>query len=124
MRAVVVAYHEMGCAGIEALLRNGFDIAAVFTHRDDAGEALWFRSVAELCVQHGLTVFAPDDVNHPLMVEAIRRLDPDILFSFYYRTLLKAPILNIPKSGCLNLHGSLLPKISGPKPDQLGDCQR
>ena len=116
MRAVVVAYHEMGCAGIEALLRNGFDIAAVFTHRDDAGEALWFRSVAELCVQHGLPVFAPDDVNHPLMVEKIRRLEPDILFSFYYRALLKAPILNIPKSGCLNLHGSLLPKYRGRSP--------
>ena len=116
MRAVVVAYHEMGCAGIEALLRNGFDIAAVFTHRDDAGEALWFRSVAELCVQHGLAVFAPDDVNHPLMVEKIRRIEPDILFSFYYRALLKAPILNIPKSGCLNLHGSLLPKYRGRSP--------
>ena len=116
MRTVVVAYHEMGCAGIEALLRNGFDVAAVFTHRDDAGEALWFRSVAETCVQHGLTVFAPDDVNHPLMVEKIRRLEPDILFSFYFRALLKAPILNIPKSGCLNLHGSLLPKYRGRSP--------
>ena len=116
MRAVVVAYHEMGCAGIEALLRNGFEIAAVFTHRDDAGEALWFRSVAEVCVQHGLTVFAPDDVNHPLMVEKIRRLEPDILFSFYFRVLLKAPVLNIPKSGCLNLHGSLLPKYRGRSP--------
>ena len=116
MRAVVVAYHEMGCAGIEALLRNGFDVAAVFTHRDDAGEALWFRSVAETCVQHGLTVFAPDDVNHPLMVEKIGRLEPDILFSFYFRALLNAPILNIPKSGCLNLHGSLLPKYRGRSP--------
>ena len=116
MRAVVVAYHEMGCAGIEALLRNGFEIAAVFTHRDDAGEALWFRSVAEFCVQHGLSVFAPDDVNHPLMVEKIRRLEPDILFSFHYRALLKAAVLNIPKSGCLNLHGSLLPKYRGRSP--------
>ena len=116
MRAMVVAYHEMGCAGIEAVLRNGFEIAAVFTHRDDAGEALWFRSVAEFCVQHGLPVFAPDDVNHPLMVEKIRRLEPDILFSFHYRALLKAPILNIPKSGCFNLHGSLLPKYRGRSP--------
>ena len=116
MRAVVVAYHEMGCAGIEAVLRNGLEIAAVFTHRDDAGEAQWFGSVAEFCVRHGLSVFAPDDVNHPLMVEKIRRLEPDILFSFYYRVLLKAPILNIPKFGCLNLHGSLLPKYRGRSP--------
>lgn len=116
MRAVVIAYHEIGCAGIEALLRAGYEVAAVFTHRDTPGEAIWFRSVAELGVRHGLPVFAPHDVNHPLVVEQIRDLAPDILFSFYFRTLLKTPLLNVPKAGCLNLHGSLLPKYRGRSP--------
>ena len=68
MKAVVLAYHDMGCAGIEALLRHGFEIAAVFTHKDDPRENVWFGSVAELAAARGLPVYAPDDINHPLWV--------------------------------------------------------
>jgi len=113
MRAVVLAYHNIGCVGIEALLANGYEIAAVFTHRDDPNENLWFRSVAELAAQHEIPVFAPDDINHPLWVQRIREMAPDILFSFYYRDMVKPEILDIPTAGCLNLHGSLLPKYRG-----------
>lgn len=113
MRAVVLAYHNIGCAGIDALLRNGFEILAAFTHKDDPRETIWFDSVAELATARNIPVFAPDDINHPLWVERIRRMDPDILFSFYYRKVLKQPILDIPKAGCLNLHGSLLPRYRG-----------
>ncbi|MBU2499496.1 MAG: bifunctional UDP-4-amino-4-deoxy-L-arabinose formyltransferase/UDP-glucuronic acid oxidase ArnA [Proteobacteria bacterium] len=113
MRAIVLAYHNIGCVGIEALLRKGFEIAAVFTHRDDPGEEIWFDSVAELAASLGTPVFAPEDINHPLWIKRIRDFEPDILFSFYYRTLLRPAILDIPPSGCLNLHGSLLPKYRG-----------
>ncbi|MCJ7595756.1 MAG: hypothetical protein MUO52_13395, partial [Desulfobacterales bacterium] len=65
MRAIVLAYHDIGCAGIEALLRKGFEIAAVFTHRDEPGEEIWFDSVAELAASSGIPVFAPEDINHP-----------------------------------------------------------
>jgi len=116
MRAVVLAYHDIGCVGIEALLRHGFDVAAVFTHGDDPHEATWFRSVAVEATQHGIPVFAPEDVNHPLWVERIRDLAPDVLFSFYYRKLVHEEILSIPPQGCLNLHGSLLPKYRGRAP--------
>lgn len=113
MKTIVLAYHNIGCAGIEALLRNGFDIAAVFTYRDDPGENIWFGSVAEFAASRNLPVFAPDNINHPIWVRKIRELSPDILFSFYYRDMIKSPILEIPKKGCLNLHGSLLPKYRG-----------
>ncbi|HUV64740.1 MAG TPA: bifunctional UDP-4-amino-4-deoxy-L-arabinose formyltransferase/UDP-glucuronic acid oxidase ArnA [Sedimentisphaerales bacterium] len=113
MKSIVFGYHNIGCAGIEALLRNGFQIAAVFTHKDDPGENLWFDSVAELAASRGIPVFAPDDINHPLWVKRIKELAPDIIFSFYYRDMVKQPILDIPPAGCLNLHGSLLPKYRG-----------
>lgn len=48
MKAIVVAYHNMGCMGIEALMRNGYEIQAVFTYPDDPDETIWFESVAEL----------------------------------------------------------------------------
>ncbi len=116
MKAVVLAYHNIGCVGVEALLRHGFHIAAVFTHSDDAEENLWFDSVAVLAASRNIPVYAPDNINHPLWVEKIRELAPDILFSFYYRNLLLQPILDIPPAGCLNLHGSLLPKYRGRAP--------
>jgi len=116
MRAVVLAYSNIGCAGLRALLRHGFEIVAVFTHRDDPQETIWFDSVAELAATHRLPVFAPEDMNHPMWVEKVRELRPDVLFSFYYRRLIKTEILDIPKVGCLNLHGSLLPKYRGKAP--------
>lgn len=116
MKAIVLAYHNMGCAGLRALLRNGYEIAAVFTHPDDPKENVWFESVAEVAASHGIPVFAPEEINHPIWVERIREMQPDILFSFYYRNLIKPALLDIPTQGCLNLHGSLLPKYRGRVP--------
>ena len=113
MKAIVLAYHNIGCIGIEALLRNGFEIPAVFTHKDDPGEDIWFNSVAELAASRGMPVFAPEDINHPIWVRKIRELEPDIIFSFYYRNMVGPAILEIPPTGCLNLHGSLLPRYRG-----------
>jgi len=116
MRAVVLAYHDVGCEGIESLLRNGVEVAAIFTHADDPAEGTWFKSVAELGSRRGIPVFAPEDINHPLWVQRIRDLQPDILFSFYYRKLIREPLLEVPPLGCLNLHGSLLPRYRGRAP--------
>jgi UDP-4-amino-4-deoxy-L-arabinose formyltransferase/UDP-glucuronic acid dehydrogenase (UDP-4-keto-hexauronic acid decarboxylating) len=115
-KVVVAAYHNMGCAGIRALRRCGFDIQAIFTYTDDPQETIWFDSVADLALEFNIPVYAPDNINHPLWVEKIRALRPDFLFSFYYRDIIQQPILDIPTRGCLNLHGSLLPKYRGRAP--------
>lgn len=116
MKTVVFAYHDIGCSGIRALLAAGYDIQAVFTHLDAPQETRFFASVAELCAQLQLPVYAPPDVNHPLWTERIRQLAPDIIFSFYYRQLLSQTILDIPTVGAFNLHGSLLPRYRGRAP--------
>lgn len=113
MKTIVLAYHNIGCVGIEALVRNGFQVAAVFTHKEDPNENIWFESVAELAAKKGIPVYAPDNINHPLWVKKIKDLEPDIIFSFYYRDIIKPSILDIPRAGCLNLHGSLLPEYRG-----------
>ncbi|EIK68961.1 bifunctional polymyxin resistance protein ArnA [Pseudomonas synxantha BG33R] len=115
-KAVVFAYHDIGCAGIEALLGAGYDIAAVFTHADDPKENNFYGSVAQLCARHGIPVHAPEDANHPLWVERIAKLNPEYIFSFYYRNLLSEPLLAIARKGAFNLHGSLLPKYRGRAP--------
>ena len=116
MKAVVLAYHNVGCAALQALLRHHIEVAAVFTHRDDENENIWFDSVAQLAAAHNIPVYAPDDINHPIWIKRIQEMQPDILFSFYYRNLIRQPLLDIPPRGCLNLHGSLLPKYRGRVP--------
>ncbi len=113
MKAIVFAYHNIGCIGIKALLANGFDIQAVFTHKDDPQEIIWFQATAQLAAANDIPVHAPEDINHPLWVERVRELTPDIIFSFYYRNMIGKDILSIPPKGCLNLHGSLLPRYRG-----------
>ncbi|MDZ8120164.1 bifunctional UDP-4-amino-4-deoxy-L-arabinose formyltransferase/UDP-glucuronic acid oxidase ArnA [Pontiella agarivorans] len=113
MKTVVLAYHSIGCEGIEALRESGYEIAAVFTHVDNPNENTWFDSVAEKAAGLGVPVYAPEDINHPLIVQKIRDLRPEVIFSFYYRDLVKQEILYIPPKGCINLHGSLLPAYRG-----------
>ena len=116
MKCVVLAYHNIGRAGIEALRKNGFEISAVFTHQDNPDENIWFGSVAELAGEYDIPVFAPESVNHPVWVNRIRAMKPDYIFSFYYRDMLGGDILSIPSKGAINLHGSLLPKYRGRVP--------
>ena len=61
MKAVVFAYHDVGCEGLEALLRHGVEIPFVITHQDDPGENTWFRSVAQLAASHGIPVQRRDE---------------------------------------------------------------
>lgn len=116
MKAVVFAYHDMGCAGIQSLLECGYEIAAIFTHADNPGENHFFGSVARLAAERGIPVWAPEEINHPLWIERIREMQPDMLFSFYYRHLLSDEILSLATKGAFNLHGSLLPKYRGRAP--------
>ncbi|MBD2804550.1 bifunctional UDP-4-amino-4-deoxy-L-arabinose formyltransferase/UDP-glucuronic acid oxidase ArnA [Xenorhabdus sp. ZM] len=116
MKAVIFAYHDIGCVGLNALVKAGFDIQAVFTHIDDPNENHFFSSVARMGAELGLQVFAPENVNHPLWVERIREMKPDVIFSFYYRNMLSLEILSLAEKGAFNLHGSLLPKYRGRAP--------
>lgn len=116
MKAIVFAYHDIGCAGLQVLTEAGYDVQAVFTHTDDFGENNFFSSVAHLGAELELPVYAPEDVNHPLWVDRIRQLQPDVIFSFYYRNLLSDEILSLAPQGGFNLHGSLLPRYRGRAP--------
>ncbi len=115
-RAVVFAYHNVGVRCLNVLLAQGVDVALVVTHRDNPKETIWFESVQKLAELHGIPTITPDNPNVPEVVEQIRALQPDFFFSFYYREMLKAPLLAIPKGGALNMHGSLLPKYRGRVP--------
>lgn len=114
--AVVFAYHNVGCRCLKVLLDQRVEVPLVITHRDAAGENIWFESVAALARGRGIEVITPHDPNSPDIVEKVRALRPDFLFSFYYRAMLNPGLLAIPKRGAFNMHGSLLPKYRGRAP--------
>jgi methionyl-tRNA formyltransferase len=115
-RAVVFAYSEVGVRCLRELLDQEIRVPLVFTHADDPGESRWFGSVKELAETHGLKVAMPDDPNSVEWLAEGRRARPDFVFSFYYRHMLNAAWLALPKRGALNMHGSLLPKYRGRAP--------
>jgi methionyl-tRNA formyltransferase len=115
-RAVVFGYHTMGCLGFEALLAHGFEIAAVFTHRDDPREEVWWQSLAAKAAARGVPVHFPASGGEPAVRELVAACAPDFIFSFYYRFLIPAEVLALAPRGALNLHGSLLPRYRGRAP--------
>lgn len=114
--AVVFAYHTVGVRCLQVLLDQGVKVALVVTHEDDPGEQIWFDSVAGLAKAHGIPSVTPDDPNTPEFMAHIRGLNPDFLFSFYYRRMLSPELLATATRGAFNMHGSLLPKYRGRVP--------
>lgn len=113
-RIVVFAYSAVGHACLKFLLERKENVVAVYTHRDDPGEARWFPSVAELAHAH----LIPARFIENLSGESERVLDlsPDLIFSFYYRNLIPGAILSSAALGAYNMHGSFLPKYRGCAP--------
>jgi len=112
--AVVFAYHDVGVRCLRALLEAGVRVPLVVTHRDDPAEGRWFGSVAALSRGRGIeTLEDPDGAE---VQRRLQSLQPDFIFSFYYRRMLPAEWLAAAKRGGYNMHGSLLPKYRGRSP--------
>ncbi|MFO1324895.1 MAG: formyltransferase [Burkholderiales bacterium] len=114
--AVVFAYHNVGVRCLKVLLAHGVRVPLVVTHDDSPGESIWFARVADVAADYGIPAIAPADANDAAIAGRIAALAPDFLFSFYYRQMLGAPLLALPRRGALNMHGSLLPKYRGRAP--------
>ena len=113
-RAVVFAYHDVGCRCLGVLLDQRVEVPLVVTHEDAPGETIWFGSVAALARARGIEVATPQDPNTPGFVAKVKALRPDFLFSFYYRSMLSPALLAVAPG--FNMHGSLLPKYRGRVP--------
>jgi methionyl-tRNA formyltransferase len=113
-RAVVFAYHNVGVRCLKVLLAGGVDVALVVTHQDSASENIWFESVISVCETEGIPYITPADAKSPELLAQIRAVQPDLMFSFYFRHMLPQAILDIAPS--YNMHGSLLPAYRGRAP--------
>ena len=123
MKAVVFAYHNMGVVGIRKLVEAGFEIPLVFTHTDSAAEHIWFDSVADLCRELAITCVTPETPNTPSWIERIGELEPEIIFSFYYRTMLSEGDPCTAPFGCLQPARIIPSCLPGQVPRELGYYQ-
>ena len=115
-RAVVFAYHNVGVRCLRVLLAHGIDVPLVVTHADDPAETIWYASVAATAAECGIPAITPDDPNAADVVARVAAAAPEFVFSFYYRKMLRAPLLALGGHGALNMHGSLLPRYRGRAP--------
>lgn len=106
-------------AHLQALLDSPHEIAAVFTQPDrpaGRGRKLTPGAVASLAEAHGLPIYKPDSLRGDDPARLLASLLPDVLVVAAYGLILPAPILEIPRYGCVNVHASLLPRWRGAAP--------
>ncbi|HWM65311.1 MAG TPA: formyltransferase [Steroidobacteraceae bacterium] len=115
-RAVVFGYHDVGVRCLQTLLSGGVEVPLVVTVRDDPTETQWFGSVAATAAEFGIEAVMPPDANSPQLQQRLAELQPDFIFSFYYRSMLSTSLLSTARYGALNMHGSLLPRYRGRAP--------
>lgn len=115
-RAVVFGYHDVGVRCLKALVSGGVDVPLVVTVADDPNEKQWFASVAATSAEYGIRCITPADAAGPELEREVAEIQPDFIFSFYYRSMLSAALLHQARRGALNMHGSLLPRYRGRAP--------
>ena len=120
MRLVFFGTPEFAVPSLEALLGEGFDVAAVVTRPDKpqgrSRSTLVPSPVKVAALEEGVPVLEPEPPSTPEFLAEMRRLAPDVGVVVAYGHLLKPELLAIPKRGMVNVHPSLLPKLRGAAP--------
>ena len=120
MNVVFMGTPEFAVPTLEALVKE-HNVSAVVTQPDKPkgrGKKMMFSAVKEKALEYGLTVYRPEKVKDSDFVQVLKELAPDIMVVVAFGQILSEEILNIPKYGCINVHGSLLPEYRGAAPIQ------
>lgn len=121
MKIVFMGTPDFAVPCLQKLIDMGQTIAGVFTQPDKPkgrGYQLAPPPVKELALRHGLPVYQPAKMRDGEALGIIRELAPDLIVVVAYGKMLPKDILDAPKLGCVNVHGSLLPKYRGAGPIQ------
>lgn len=123
MRIIFMGTPEFAVPCLEALIDNGYDVVAVVTQPDKPfgrkQSQLKAPPVKEAAIGHGIkTILQPVKVKTPEFLNEIKTLEPDLIVTAAYGRILIKAVLDVPRLGCVNVHGSLLPKYRGAAPIQ------
>ena len=120
MRVIFMGTPDFAVPTLEALIEK-HEVLAVVTQPDKPkgrGKKMVFPVIKEKALEHNITVYQPQKVKTPEFVEILKEYQPDIMVIVAFGQILSEEILNIPKYGCINVHGSILPQYRGAAPIQ------
>ena len=122
MKIVFMGTPDFAKESLEAIYNAGHEILAVVTNTDKPkgrGMKLVQSPVKEYAILKNLKIYQPEKVRkNEEFIQEIKELKPDVICVVAYGKILPQEILEIPKLGCINVHGSLLPKYRGAAPIQ------
>ena len=122
MRILFMGTPDFALESLKALYEAKYDIIGVVTNVDKPkgrGMKLVASPVKEYALDKNLKIFQPQKVrNNVEFIEEVKKLNPDLICVVAYGKILPQEILDIPKYGCVNVHGSLLPQYRGAAPIQ------
>ena len=116
-RIVYMGTPEISAYVLESLLRN--HVVALISNEDkEVGRKhqLEMTPTKKVALSYGVPVYQPHRIR--LDHEWLKDLNPDLIITFAYGQIVPQEVLDAPKKGCINLHGSLLPKLRGAAPIQ------
>lgn len=121
MKVVFMGTPDFAVGTLKKLIESRHEVLAVVTQPDKPkgrGKAMQFPPVKEVAVESGITVYQPKRVREPEFLETLKALSPDVVVVVAFGQIIPQAVLDVPKLGCLNVHGSLLPKYRGAAPIQ------
>ena len=122
MNIIFMGTPDFAVESLAKIYENGHNIVAVVSQPDrpsGRGMKLVPTPVKEYALDKGLLVLQPEKIkNNEEFINEIKGFKPDVIVVVAYGKILPKDILNIPKYGCINVHGSLLPKYRGAAPIQ------
>lgn len=119
MNVVFMGTPEFAVPSLKSLIGE-FNVIAVFTQPDrpkGRGKKLSMSPVKEVAIEHSIPVYQPERLkNDSESLQLLKDMKPDFIIVVAYGQILTKEILDIPRLGCINLHGSVLPKYRGAAP--------
>lgn len=121
MKIVFMGTPAFAARSLQKLISAGYDIPLVVTQPDRKGNRnkMILSEVRKLALEHGIETAQPQRIKKdPELIERIREIAPDMIVVAAFGQILPKSVLDIPDLGCINVHGSLLPKLRGASPMQ------
>ncbi|MCW8875691.1 MAG: methionyl-tRNA formyltransferase [Kangiellaceae bacterium] len=119
LKIIFAGTPEFAAVALKALLKQGHDVCAVYCQPDrpsGRGKKLIAGPVKKLALEHQIPVEQPINFKDPKAVERLASYQADLMIVVAYGLLLPLPVLETPKYGCVNIHGSILPRWRGAAP--------
>lgn len=121
MRILFMGTPEFALFSLRALVEAGMNVVGVVTQPDQPkgrGYVLAPPPVKVFAQEHGIPVYQPERLKNGAFDETLAKINPDLIVVTAYGKILPESLLNYPKYGCVNVHGSLLPEYRGAAPMQ------